>query len=193
VGARKNEKGLTIMSQRFCYEYVADPEGNATRAAIRAGYSETSAHVKASNLLDQPAVQKEIDRLTRATMYKLGINALTVAREIKKIASANVCDYGRINEKGEFEFDLTTSTRDQMSAVQEISSTEWETGDGENKTVHRRTKLKLFPKLPANELLTRATAGFSQKHEHSGPGGGPVHFTLERIGAAKRGKDKASA
>jgi len=184
------------MQQRFCWEYVSDPKFNATQAAIRAGASEKSAHVKASQWLDKPEIQREIERLSKRVMYMLGITALSVAREVKKIADANPCDYGRINENGQFIVDLTTTTREQMAAVQEIVTDESVSGEGENKVIHRRTRLKLQPKLQANEFLGRSTNAFPSRHEHTGAGGGPIHFTLERIGIGKKagnGPAQASA
>jgi phage terminase small subunit len=180
---RKDANGLTLMRKKFCAYYVADPEHNATRAAVLAGFSEKSAKVKASQMLDDPDVQKEINRLTTRVMYELGITALSMAREVKKIAFSNLCDYGRIDERGNFIFDLTTTTREQMAAVAEVSVHESVTGEGENKTVHRLTKLKLHPKLPALEILGRRVNAFPLKHEHSGANGGPITFRLERIGS----------
>ncbi len=52
---------LNARQQRFCIEYVRC--GNATEAAIVAGYAEKSARVTASKLLTKANIQEEISRL----------------------------------------------------------------------------------------------------------------------------------
>jgi phage terminase small subunit len=193
AGRSKNARGLTAMQQDFCYEYVNDPECNATQAAIRAKFSPKSAHVKASQMLDMPAVQKEIDRLNKAAAYKIGLTSATVLRGVKRLAEANMCDYGYITAEGDFVIDLKTTTREQMEAVQEMITDTWTEGKGDDKTVHRRTRLKLVPKLAAWEMLGRKTNAFPQKHEHTGEGGGPIHFTVEIIGQGKKPVKPAKA
>ncbi len=53
---------LSPQEQRFCNEYAANG-GNATKAAIAAGYSEATAAQTASRLLKRPRVHAEIRRL----------------------------------------------------------------------------------------------------------------------------------
>ena len=51
---------LTAKQQRFCDEYLIDL--NATQAAIRAGYSEKTAGVIASENLKKPYIQEYIEK-----------------------------------------------------------------------------------------------------------------------------------
>lgn len=53
------EKKLTVKQQRFCDEYLIDL--NATQAAIRAGYSEKTAKVIASENLSKPNIKEYIE------------------------------------------------------------------------------------------------------------------------------------
>lgn len=53
------EKKLTAKQQRFCDEYLIDL--NATQAAIRAGYSEKTAGVIASENLNKPNIKEYIE------------------------------------------------------------------------------------------------------------------------------------
>lgn len=53
------EKKLTAKQQRFCDEYLIDL--NATQAAIRAGYSEKTAGVIASENLNKPYIKEYIE------------------------------------------------------------------------------------------------------------------------------------
>lgn len=58
-----------IKRERFCREFIVDHNG--TKAAIRTGYSEKSAHVTASRLLSDAKVSARIDELTRELMQKI--------------------------------------------------------------------------------------------------------------------------
>ena len=55
-----SEIKLTAKQQRFIEEYLVD--FNGTQAAIRAGYSEATANVIASENLSKPYLKNEIDR-----------------------------------------------------------------------------------------------------------------------------------
>lgn len=54
------EKKLTAKQQRFCDEYLIDL--NAKQAAIRAGYSEKTAAVIASENLNKPNIKEYIEK-----------------------------------------------------------------------------------------------------------------------------------
>jgi phage terminase small subunit len=64
---------LTIKQGIFVKEYLTD--GNATRAAKAAGYSEKTADVQGSRLLANVKVRAEIDRQTEKRCEKLYITA----------------------------------------------------------------------------------------------------------------------
>lgn len=55
----RDQDGLMPKQRRFVEEYLLN--ANATRAAIRAGYSETSARSSASRLLAVPSVARAIE------------------------------------------------------------------------------------------------------------------------------------
>ena len=50
----KNVKNLTARQERFCREYIIDY--NATKAAVRAGYSEKTAYSIGSENLKKPEI-----------------------------------------------------------------------------------------------------------------------------------------
>ena len=75
---------LTAKQEKFCYEYVIDLCG--TQAAIRAGYSQKTAHSIASRMLRIVEVQKFIQSLQADLEKTAGITALRVLKEHKKIA-----------------------------------------------------------------------------------------------------------
>lgn len=71
---------LTHKQQIFVAEYVKD--GNGTRAAREAGYSEKTAEVIASENLRKPLVKGEIDRIKAEKLQKLGVDADWLLREL---------------------------------------------------------------------------------------------------------------
>jgi phage terminase small subunit len=79
-------KKLTDKQERFCLEYVLD--FNATRAAIKSGYSEKTATSIGSENLFKPDIQERLQELQEKTIEKLGltkegvIKDLFLAREI---------------------------------------------------------------------------------------------------------------
>ena len=88
----------------FCIHYTtigSDTYSNGTKSALAAGYSETSAHVTATQLLKQEAIQKRIVELQTENMQR---NMITVdkvladlehdklmARENRQYAVAKAC------------------------------------------------------------------------------------------------------
>jgi phage terminase small subunit len=75
---------MTPKQQRFCYEYMIDL--NATKSAIRAGYSERTANKIASELLKNKEIKEKIEQLKEEQQKKLEITLDTVLKEIAVIA-----------------------------------------------------------------------------------------------------------
>ena len=74
---------LTPRQERFVTEYLIDL--NATKAAKRAGYSENSAHVTGTKLLNIAAVRDAVERLKNARSERTGIDADWVLREAAEL------------------------------------------------------------------------------------------------------------
>ena len=70
---------LTPRQQRFVAEYAIDL--NATQAAIRAGYSPTSAKVTASRMLTNANVRSAVDATQQKVAEALGDSAEDVLRD----------------------------------------------------------------------------------------------------------------
>src|SRR5262249_55183249 len=102
---------LTPKQRRFVEEYLIDL--NATQAAIRAGYSKTSAHDIGWENLRRPVVAGEIARLQSEKAQKTGLNADTVLDELSRIGFSNMLDYMRITDDGDPYLDLSAIDRDK--------------------------------------------------------------------------------
>ena len=69
---------LTPKQESFCVHYTtigAETYSNGTKAALTAGYSETSTHVTATKLLKQAAIRERIVELQSENMKR---NPITV-------------------------------------------------------------------------------------------------------------------
>lgn len=78
--------------RRFVLHYV-DNGGNATQAAISAGYSEKSAHVEGSRLLKDDKVQRAIQIYVQAKANVAGENKDTILARIINRAQFDLRDY----------------------------------------------------------------------------------------------------
>lgn len=75
---------LTKRQQLFCLEYLKD--FNATKAAIRAGYSERSAGSIAGENLQKPDIREEIGRLSASHFETQGLSINRILSEVISIA-----------------------------------------------------------------------------------------------------------
>lgn len=78
---------LTARELDFVTEYRVD--GNATQAAIRAGYSARSANTQGSRMLQKPYIQDELARRAARTARRHEITIDTIAQEHGDIAFGN--------------------------------------------------------------------------------------------------------
>lgn len=81
---------LTELQQRFVVEYAKD--GNATQAAIRAGYSKRTAQRIGSENLYKPLVRAAVDAARARYLETAGIETVDLLLEAKAIAFSNLAD-----------------------------------------------------------------------------------------------------
>ncbi|MFD1165208.1 terminase small subunit [Sphingobacterium daejeonense] len=79
---------LTDKQQRFVEEYMVDL--NATQAAIRAGYSQNTAHSIGAENLIKPEIQEAIQKRKQELSDQTGITAERVLKEYAKIAFSDI-------------------------------------------------------------------------------------------------------
>lgn len=72
---------------QFALEYVKD--FNATKAAIRAGYSERSAYSTSHDLLKRPEIQDYINKVSRESFRSIGLTKDRILAEIVSMAFGN--------------------------------------------------------------------------------------------------------
>jgi phage terminase small subunit len=74
---------MTEKEEKFCYEYLKDY--NATKSAIRAGYSEKSAYSIGSENLKKPELLEKITELKNKLSEVSELTALSVVLRLKSI------------------------------------------------------------------------------------------------------------
>lgn len=84
---------LTPKQRLFVAEYLKDL--NATQAAIRAGYSEKTAHVQGPRLLDNVEVKSALNNAMDKRAEAVEVDAAYVLRRLHEMAEADIRDiYG---------------------------------------------------------------------------------------------------
>lgn len=134
---------LTEKMKRFCLEYIVDL--NATQAAIRAGYSPSSAHAIAGQNLKKLEIQAEIARLQQEWQTRTNITADKVLQELAYQAFARITGVCDFSKKGLIVKDSATLPDWEVAIIQEVGQIEM------GKAV--KTYIKQHSKTAALKLL----------------------------------------
>ena len=131
---------LTPKQQRFCDEYLIDM--NATRAALRAGYTQATA--MNGQLMEMPKIQAYLKERTAQAAQKLQVRHETLLGELMKVAFANMGDYfgddGRVKP-------MQDIVDDKKSAIWSLKVSEGKYGT--------TLQLRLHNKLAALEKIAK--------------------------------------
>ncbi len=178
---------LTIKQARFVDEYMIDLNG--TQAAIRAGYSARTAGPGAGQLLKNIKILEAISERVTFRSVSSDIMRERVLREYAATGFANMSDFAEWDNDG---LKLTPSdelTRDQISAVSDISMDEHSVRDREGNTItNRKVKFKLANKQAALDSLAKHLGMFIERTEITGAGGGPIQVSIaESFGVVVEG------
>jgi len=157
-----DSRGLTPKMQIFVLEYMRD--FNATRAAMKAGYSKRSAYSTGWDLLRKPEIQDEISRLKSDFTATLGLDIQRVIAELMKIAFADVTDYVTFGQRevpamGAFGPILDEDENPVMKIVNYVDFAESDEVDGsvirEVKMGKDGASIKMQDKMQALKMLDR--------------------------------------
>ena len=159
-----DKKKLTALQERFCTEFLVD--FNATRAAIRAGYSKNGAGQQGSALLKIIKVQKRIKVEALKLVDKTDLTAQKVIDELQRVAFSTMDDYAEWGPDGVTLLPSGEMEPDAARCVSEVSQTQ--TKDGGS------IRFKLHDKVQALDKLGRYFKLFTEKHEHTGADGAPL-------------------
>lgn len=110
MASTKGKTGLTAKEQAFCSAYISTG-GNGTKSAIMAGYSERTAHVTSSQLLNKTKIISRIDELKEKVDKKNIASAQEVMEYFTKVMNGEIAD----------QFGLEASLSDRTKAAIELA------------------------------------------------------------------------
>lgn len=144
---------LTEMQSRFVEEYIKD-SSTIQSAAIRAGYSISTASSAGSKLMSDPRVRKLLQEASKQAFKTVGVTAEKVIQELWKIAGANPGDVITINQEGDPEIDpsrlvgevLVTTVSGNGKKVKSVTAKTVKPADKVAALAHLAKLLNMIPK-----------------------------------------------
>lgn len=156
--------GLTDKQIRFCEEYLIDL--NATQAAIRAGYSQKTAHSIGAENLIKPEIQAEIQKKQKELSERTGITAERVLQELADIGFHNIKDF--VNGNNSI-LELKYLDERKTAAVSKVKTTitsKTVMEGGQPKAVtEATTEIALHNKISALELIGKHIGLFERDNK----------------------------
>lgn len=170
---------LAPKQQRFIEEYPKDLNGR--QAAIRAGYSEKTAQEQSSRLLSNVKVQSALQAALKARADKAELTAADLLAEIDILATSNIAQIFDFDSEGGIVLKAGKDIPDRARRC--IASLELTT----DKSGQPIVKVRLWDKVAAQRLAGQHRGMFTEKHEHTGEGGGPIQIrTIEVVRPAPK-------
>jgi phage terminase small subunit len=155
-GSEKSKSKLTPRQSRFVDEYMVDLNG--TQAAIRAGYSKKTADSQSARLLVNVKVQGTIQGRMNRRSDRTEITSDFILNGIRK----NI-------ERCEQAAPVLDREGNPVMTANE---------DGELAAAYKYDATNVFK---GYELLGRHLKLFTDKHEHTGPNGGPIQTITKNM------------
>lgn len=182
----KGADGLNEQQRRFFAEYLIDLNGAA--AARRAGYSERTARVIASELLAKPEGIAYLQKLMDERARRVQLTGDNVITELAKIGFADI--RALFDEHG----GLLPVDKWPDGIAAAVASVEVDAlfdgyGD-ERKQIGVTQKVKLWDKPKSLEMLGRHLRLWVERVEHTGPNGGPIETRDDGIDLASLTDDE---
>jgi phage terminase small subunit len=176
---------FTLKQRRFIAEYLVD--GNATQAAIRAGYSKKTAHAIGFENLRKPEVAAAVETAQENLQEKLTIEAADIARELQRCGFANMQDFMSVGADGTPTLDWSKLSRSQAAALAQVTVDSYMDGGGKAAREVKSVKFRLVDKRAALVDLAKLLGFWKDKHEHE------VRFDhagfLEQIAKERAGRE----
>lgn len=154
---------LSPRQDRFVGEYLIDL--NATKAVVRAGYSERTAGIYASRLLRTPSVAAAIAERKAARSEKTGVEAARVIEEMAAVAFSDIgdiIDFSGPTPRLRKPEDVPERARRALSSVKVKRQRE---GSGEDAVDVEIIEFKLWDKNAALAQLAKHTGAVKEKVE----------------------------
>lgn len=169
---------LTHKQIMFCQEYIVDL--NATKAAIRAGYSEKTARSIASENLTKPDICAKIQQYMDLRSERLEITADRVLSELSKIGFSDIrniftCDGALLPPA-----DIDDNTAAAVQSVEVVTRYSGEEDESGNKIPDHVHKIRLADKKGALELMGKHLKIYTEQQDitHTGL---PTTITVKSV------------
>ena len=177
-----DEKKLTVKQKLFCEYYIED--WNATRAAIRAGYSEKTACLIGSENIRKPYIKSYIEEIQKDLEKISGLSKLMILNEYKKIAFSSIAHmHNTWIELKEFE----RLTDDQKDCIKKIERKvtyktcfDENTGDQKEYMVEY-VKIELHDKLKSLESISKLLGYDEAQKVDVTSGGDKIGITINKV------------
>lgn len=176
--------GLSDREYRWILEYLVDL--NARQAALRCGLGR--GNVKSATEIGSRFKRRLAATISEAIAEKSGIVGSAVLGELGAIAFSKITDYLKL-EKGRLV--LTVSDLNDLPDEAKAAIAKLRERMNEDGTVS--IEVELHDKIPALKLLGSAAGAFVDRHEISGPNGGPVQFEDTAADVRARIKERLNA
>lgn len=157
---------LTAKQQKFCDEYLVDL--NSTQAAIRSGYSKSSAKSIGSENLSKPDIQAYLQKKRKNWANKLEVTQERILTEYARIAFSDIRKY--YNEKGMM---LLPSEMDDdaaaaLAGIKVYEEFEFDM-DGNRNHVGDTKEVKIHNKIQALDSLAKHLGMFEKDNQQRKP------------------------
>jgi phage terminase small subunit len=162
-------EALTPKQERFCLSYIET--GNASEAYRRAydakNMKDEAVHVKACELLKNGKVAVRVKQIQDEAAKRAEVTIDKVVRELALIGFSNMLDYVSIHGPDPV-VDLSTLTREQAAAIQEVTVEDYKDGRGEDARDVRKVRFKLSDKRAALVDLGKHLGMFEKDNAQKG-------------------------
>lgn len=172
---------LNAKQRRFVAEYLVDLD--ALNAARRAGYSPRSRSI-GTELLQRPAVRAAIDAALAARAKRAQLKADDVLVELALLGRSDV-RWFRVDAQGELAL-ADGAPAEAWRAVQSVTVTDRVDAAG---TRHRAITVKLWPKVPALELIGKHLGAWREPIQWQGQLPPLEQWTDEQVERVQAGED----
>lgn len=141
---------LSIRQSVFLEQYLLS--GNATQAALKAGYSRKTARSQAQRLLTNVYIQTAIKNFQNKVEEKTAVTLERVVLELTKVAFSDIGDVLEVEGDEIRVKNLSELSPNVRHAISEITETDSKYG--------RRRSIKLHSKLSAIDQLMKHLGGY---------------------------------
>jgi phage terminase small subunit len=169
---------VTPRQEAFAAEFLIDL--NATKAAVRAGYSAHSAAEQAHELMKQPDIASAIERGMAQRALRTQLAQDIVIDELAHLAFSRITHYTVDEDTGNLVL-RDTAPLGAMAAVAAVKHRKRVRIEQDGAVVTTfDTEIRLWDKPRALLLLGRHVGLFRDRIELTGPNGGPIE-TVSRV------------